>query len=473
MRTPARERVLRFDAFTLDLSRCVLLRGDAELPLRPKPFDVLCYLAEHPGRLHSKDELFEAIWPGATVSEDALVKCIGDVREALGDRRGIIKTLTKRGYLLDAEVTEEAAPSPRALSPSPRAAPSAPHALSTRGEGWGEGQRHTPTLELVAAPHPNPLPASGERGLLAAVSRLGVRRRPIALLVAGLALVAAGAGAWALRAPPPLAGNAAHFAIMARAILDNERSAKANREALALLDKALASDPDWVPALLGYTTVMLIDVGEGWVRPPERAARLDQAKAAVERAIKLDPANYLAHQALGDVLRMRGDPDGALAALERALALNPSAPWSHAIIGKVKVDLGRAEEALGDIETALRISPPDHAFYVWYWWAGFAAAHAGKYEATARWLEKAREAKPDYRLPVPLLAVAYAETGREEEGRALMAKYIERAPHLTIETLKRDFPTRNPIVAEQRKRIVAVFRRLGVPEGTLKTGSAR
>ena len=111
---------------------------------------------------------------------------------------------------------------------------------------------------------------------------------------------------------------------MARAILDGERSAKANREALALFDKALAIDPDWVPALLGYATVMLIDVGEGWVRPPERAARLDQAKAAVERAIKLDPGNYLAHQVLGDVQRLRGDPDGALAALERALALNPT-----------------------------------------------------------------------------------------------------------------------------------------------------
>ena len=260
---------------------------------------------------------------------------------------------------------------------------------------------------------------------------------------------------------------------MARAVLDGERSAKSNREALALLDKALAIDPDWVPALIGYTTVMLIDVGEGWVRPPERAARLDQAKAAVERAIKLDAANYLAHQALGDVLRMRGDPDGALAALERALALNPNAAWTHAIIGKAKADLGRAEEALGDIETALRINPSELAIHVWYWWAGFAAAHAAKYEVAAVWLEKARAAKPDYRHPIPLLAVAYAETGREEEGRALMAKYLERAPHLTIATMRRDFPSRNPIVKAQRERIAAVLRRLGVPEGTPRTDPAR
>lgn len=33
---------MRFEAFTLDLSRCVLLRGDTTSPLRPKPFDMLC-----------------------------------------------------------------------------------------------------------------------------------------------------------------------------------------------------------------------------------------------------------------------------------------------------------------------------------------------------------------------------------------------------------------------------------------------
>ena len=52
----------------------------------------------------------------------------------------------------------------KAASPSPRAPPTSPHTPSARGEGRGEGQRHTPTLVLGAAPHPNPLPASGERG---------------------------------------------------------------------------------------------------------------------------------------------------------------------------------------------------------------------------------------------------------------------------------------------------------------------
>jgi vanillin dehydrogenase len=57
-------------------------------------------------------------------------------------------------------------PSPRAISPSPRASLTSPLASSARGEGRGEGRQEAPAV-LEAAPHPNPLPASGERGQVA------------------------------------------------------------------------------------------------------------------------------------------------------------------------------------------------------------------------------------------------------------------------------------------------------------------
>ena len=55
-------RVLRFDVFTLDLTRRVVLRGDQQLTLRRQSFDVLQYLAEHAGVLISKDDLRQAVW---------------------------------------------------------------------------------------------------------------------------------------------------------------------------------------------------------------------------------------------------------------------------------------------------------------------------------------------------------------------------------------------------------------------------
>jgi pimeloyl-ACP methyl ester carboxylesterase/DNA-binding winged helix-turn-helix (wHTH) protein len=101
-------RTLCFDRFILDLQRCALLCGQEEIRLRPKSFDVLRYLAEHAGRLVSKEELIQAIWPSVSVTDDSLVQCIRDVRKALSDTpHRIIRTVPRRGYLFAAEVSAE------------------------------------------------------------------------------------------------------------------------------------------------------------------------------------------------------------------------------------------------------------------------------------------------------------------------------------------------------------------------------
>lgn len=61
---------------------------------------------------------------------------------------------------IKAEERAQRAPSLSGVSPSPRAAPPAPQTPS----GPGEGQEHAPTSAPLAATHPSPLPAGGERG---------------------------------------------------------------------------------------------------------------------------------------------------------------------------------------------------------------------------------------------------------------------------------------------------------------------
>jgi bifunctional non-homologous end joining protein LigD len=68
-------------------------------------------------------------------------------------------------------------------SPSPRASPTSQRAPSARGEGRGEGQRHAPTSVSATAPHPNSLPASGERGS-AALGTKGGKSAPLPGFVA-------------------------------------------------------------------------------------------------------------------------------------------------------------------------------------------------------------------------------------------------------------------------------------------------
>jgi DNA-binding winged helix-turn-helix (wHTH) protein len=103
---------LQFDRFTLDLTRRMLRVRGEEIALRPKAFGVLRHLAENAGRLVLKQELHEAAWPSVTVTDDSLVQCIRELRQMLSDEEhSLIKTVSRRGYLLNAE--------PRVLAPQP------------------------------------------------------------------------------------------------------------------------------------------------------------------------------------------------------------------------------------------------------------------------------------------------------------------------------------------------------------------
>lgn len=107
-------RVLRFDRFALDLTRGCLRDGDQEIALRPKPFEVLRYLAENAGRLVTKEELFDAVWRGITVTDASIAQCIRELRIKLGDAdRSLIRNVARRGYLLNAAVSSDVAQSPR------------------------------------------------------------------------------------------------------------------------------------------------------------------------------------------------------------------------------------------------------------------------------------------------------------------------------------------------------------------------
>jgi DNA-binding winged helix-turn-helix (wHTH) protein len=60
------------------------------------------------GRVLSKQELFEAIWPNVHVADDRLFQCIREIRTALGDdRRQLVKLVSGGGYLFEADVLVE------------------------------------------------------------------------------------------------------------------------------------------------------------------------------------------------------------------------------------------------------------------------------------------------------------------------------------------------------------------------------
>ena len=100
-----RSRQYRFGDFTLDLERGFLRREDRDVPLRPKAFEALTYLVERHGRLVSKTELVDAIWPDTAVTDNSLAQCLADIRRALGDEsQQVIRTVARRGYVFAAPV---------------------------------------------------------------------------------------------------------------------------------------------------------------------------------------------------------------------------------------------------------------------------------------------------------------------------------------------------------------------------------
>ena len=104
-----------FQAFRLDTANQCLWRGQERVPIPPKPYDMLRYLVENPGRLVTQDEFLAKLWPEIYVNPELIRKYILDIRKILGDRPDkpeFIETVTKRGYRFIASVVDEGATTP-------------------------------------------------------------------------------------------------------------------------------------------------------------------------------------------------------------------------------------------------------------------------------------------------------------------------------------------------------------------------
>ncbi|MGB5741798.1 MAG: winged helix-turn-helix domain-containing protein [Sedimenticolaceae bacterium] len=101
--------------------------------LEAKVMRVLVYLAEHAGRVVSRAELEEHLWPGRVVTEDSVTKAIAKLRRVFRDdprNPRVIETIPKSGYRLIADVTR----------PGEGAAPTeAVSNVTTRSAFWQRG----------------------------------------------------------------------------------------------------------------------------------------------------------------------------------------------------------------------------------------------------------------------------------------------------------------------------------------------
>src|ERR1051325_9076920 len=97
------ERLLRFEAFELDVRSRELRKGQNRIRLQEQPFEILRMMLERPGDVVTREELARRLWPDGTFVdfEHSLNAAVKRLRAALGDDADnprFVETLPRRGY---------------------------------------------------------------------------------------------------------------------------------------------------------------------------------------------------------------------------------------------------------------------------------------------------------------------------------------------------------------------------------------
>jgi len=127
MTTTATPVCYRFGRFELQPEERLLLDSGTPVRVGPHAFDLLVALVERSGRLATKDELLERVWPRVIVEENTLQVHVSTLRKILG--ADAISTVSGRGYRFTPEVIHvDATPATPMVAP-PR--DNLPHPLTS------------------------------------------------------------------------------------------------------------------------------------------------------------------------------------------------------------------------------------------------------------------------------------------------------------------------------------------------------
>jgi tetratricopeptide (TPR) repeat protein/DNA-binding winged helix-turn-helix (wHTH) protein len=225
-----------------------------------------------------------------------------------------------------------------------------------------------------------------------------------------------------------------------------------NPEAIALLEKAIALDPDFAMAYarIGYTYVV------SWGRLEEGKPYLEKAFKLTERLSEKDELNITAWYALanqdyaaairsyqeivaryplevegyhrlGRLLGGENRLDEAIEILKQGLVIDPEAKDLYNGLGGVYSNLGRHDEAIAMRQHYVKLAPEEpnahDSLGLGYQWAG-------RYDEAIQEYERALTLKPDFEVSVIHLANTLYQQGRYREALHEFQHYIEIAPSI-------------------------------------------
>jgi len=232
---------------------------------------------------------------------------------------------------------------------------------------------------------------------------------------------------------------------------------EANVEAREYFERAVEVDPDFARAHADIALTHAEDIFHGWSESPERSSRLALEKA--QYALTLDDNSRVAHFALAFTYLNMMRYDEALAANQRVLELNPNHAEGHAQRGLILSHVGRPAEALEAIRIAMRLDPRHPFFYVWI--LGQAQFLLKQTEEAIAQFEKSIESNPDFAIGHLMLASAYAHVGRIEDAQWEAEEILVLLPDFTLTAEREKAAYKDPAHLEY---YLEGLRKAGLPE---------
>jgi adenylate cyclase len=201
------------------------------------------------------------------------------------------------------------------------------------------------------------------------------------------------------------------------------------RQAIALLEAAIARDPDYALAA-AYAARCYANLAVWWTEDPQ--AYRETALQLGKRALRLAPndPDVLTYVAVSIAL-CGGDLATADAMVERALVRNPGLAPAWWQSGFIKFWGGRADVALQRLQTAARLDPHSPTRPILLTGLGYSLLLVGRIEEAVLSLQEAVGLLPDFPNAWVGLAAALASANRPAEARealqAIPPSQVQRA----------------------------------------------
>jgi putative PEP-CTERM system TPR-repeat lipoprotein len=167
------------------------------------------------------------------------------------------------------------------------------------------------------------------------------------------------------------------------------------------------------------------------VRPKIQLARLltgtkpEEADKVIDEAIAADPHSAEALQVKGEMLRSRGDQDGALQLFDEALKIDPKNTLAHLSRANVNIALGKYKLADEDLDPILKAAPNN---FMANYLRGLELAKKQDYTAADRIFERISPAFSVFWAGYYLQGATKLALGQSAQAETILAKYLSRVP---------------------------------------------